>query len=159
MINLKLSQNRNYVKCKKKSVLFVKPEISVDQSTKIMPKQRHVALVIDCSGSMYGEKIEKTKEAAIKLIKDLREGDSAALVVFHDKAKIFNNFTSDKNKIIKRINQIEPKGSTKYLPALNLALKLFKEQKTNHKENKIIFLSDGLPDDNIDKILEKQKKS
>ena len=71
MINLKLSQNRNYVKCKKKSVLFAKLEISVDQSTKIMPKQKHVALVIDCSGSMYGEKIENAKGSAMDVVRKL----------------------------------------------------------------------------------------
>lgn len=42
------------------------------------PSQRqavHIKLVLDCSGSMYGEKHKRTTEAALEVLSELKEGD------------------------------------------------------------------------------------
>ena len=58
MLKLKLAQNRQHVKCNQKTVLFASLEISPDDTTKMIQRNHHVALAIDCSGSMDGEKLE-----------------------------------------------------------------------------------------------------
>ena len=113
MLNLKLSQNRSFVKCKKKSVLFVKLEIAVDQATQIIPKRKHVSLVIDVSGSMYGEPIEDAKRAAIDVAKKLSPNDLVSIVTFSHEAVVRLNPTpaSDPN-IVDIINSIDVESTT-----------------------------------------------
>ena len=124
MINLKLSQNRNYVKCKKKSVLFVKLEISVEQSTQIMPKQKHVALVIDCSGSMYGDKIENAKAAAMDVVRSLSPNDLISIVTFDSVAEVKLNPTpASDNNIENIIHSIQVKDNEDIEGVMNSALK------------------------------------
>ena len=75
MLNLKLSQNRQHVKCNQKTVLFVSLEISPDETTQFIQRNHHVSLVIDCSGSMDGKKIQDAKEAAINVVRQLSPND------------------------------------------------------------------------------------
>ncbi len=146
MINLKLSQNRNYVKCKKKSVLFVKLEISVDQSTKIMPKQKHVALVIDCSGSMYGEKIENAKGSAMDVVRKLSPNDLVSIVTFDATAEVILNPTpASDNNIENVIRSIDVRTTTALHAGILLGFQLLQQASRPNMINALDVFSDGEP--------------
>jgi len=129
-----------------------------DNLDEISKKNGWLVLVIDNSGSMYGGKLQHTQDAAIKLINDLNVGDYAAVIEFHDSAKVVHNFSSNKTSLMMKIKSIAPKGKTKYIPALDLAFTLFNELGFNNIDKKIIFLSDGSPDDSVDLITDKVKQ-
>ncbi|MBT4327101.1 MAG: VWA domain-containing protein, partial [Candidatus Nitrosopelagicus sp.] len=82
MLNLKLSQNRQHVKCNQKTALFVSVEISPDETTKFIQRSHHVSLAIDCSGSMDGKKIHDAKQAAINVVQRLSPNDLVSIVTF-----------------------------------------------------------------------------
>ena len=146
MIKLKLSQNRNYVKCNKKSVLFVKLEISVDQSTQIIPKQKHVALVIDRSGSMYGEKIEEAKRAAMDIVRTLSPNDLVSIVTFDSVAEVKLNPTpASDNNIENVIRSIDVGATTALHDGISMGFQLLQQASRPNMINALYVFSDGEP--------------
>jgi len=146
LLNLKLSQNRKFVKCKKKSVLFVKLEISVDQATQIMPKQKHVSLVIDASGSMYGKPIDDAKRSAIDIVRTLSPNDLVSIVTFDHEAVIRLNPTpvSDPN-IANIINSIDVGSTTALHAGISAGFQLLQQGSQPNMINALNVFSDGEP--------------
>ena len=73
----------------------------------------YVYLVIDCSGSMAGEKIEQAKRGAIDFSKSAQnKGYSSGLITFADHAKYHIEPQRDYKALIPIINNISIDGST-----------------------------------------------
>ncbi len=110
----------------------------------------YLLFVIDVSDSMKGSKINETKTAVKRLIDLLDRRDKAAIVSFNTKAKIIQDFTSDKEELYDSMDNIRTGETTFYVPALMKAYSLFE----NIDENKqLIFLSDGKPGEKDSTIL------
>ena len=146
MLNLKLSQNRKFVKCKKKSVLFVKLEISVDQATQVITKQKHVSLVIDASTSMQGKPIDDAKRAAIDVARKLSPNDLVSIVTFDHEAVIRLNPTpaSDPN-IANIINSIDVGSTTALHAGISAGFQLLQQSSQPNMINALDVFSDGEP--------------
>ena len=111
--------------------------------------------VIDVSGSMYGEKIQKVKESLKILISLMDEKDRICLILFESSAKNFYNldFLTKKNKEIleEKINQISARGGTNILSGLKMAVEVIKSQAYNEKRvSSILLLSDGCDNESND---------
>ncbi|MBO5711543.1 MAG: VWA domain-containing protein, partial [Acholeplasmatales bacterium] len=114
-----------------------------------------IFIVLDISSSMNQTiggssktKLELAKEGAIESVKALNDYDYVGVIAFDANAKVVVPLTpvSQKNEIIKKIEDIDVGYGTAYLSALNLAdaqFIQFDKAKTKH----IIFLSDGVPTD------------
>jgi len=112
----------------------------------------NLCLVVDNSGSMSGEKIQKVKEGLLELIKKLRTKDVVSLVVFNSDATVILQATNA-NKIQNlefKINQIEAGGGTNLEAGLILAYEEIFKYYDKTKTNRIIILTDG--DANIGEI-------
>jgi len=104
--------------------------------------------VIDVSGSMYGEKLQKVKESLRILISLMDEKDRICLILFESTAKNFFNleFLTKKNKDIleEKINTIYSGGGTNILSGLEMAVEVIKSETYNEKRvSSILLLSDG----------------
>ena len=114
------------------------PEIEIAQTH--TPKD--YIFVIDISGSMSGFKIDQTKEAVIKCLKQLREGDRFNIIIFDNIYELFSEklveFNSENFKKVKKyIQSLEARGGTEMFTALKVAIEQFSNEK-------IIFLfTDG----------------
>lgn len=122
---------------------------------KVKVSSVNLILVLDVSQSMEGARIENLKSAAVKLVGDLGGDDSAAVIKFSDTSEIVHPLSKDTRSLISAINLILAKGETKYLPALTLAESIITNLDLANEKTLIIFLSDGIPADNPDKILTK----
>ncbi|MHB1133531.1 MAG: vWA domain-containing protein [Chloroflexota bacterium] len=75
-----------------------------------------LALVLDRSGSMHGEKLATAKEAALAVVERLSAQDQLALVVFDDHIDVVQETTAAtpeaKQRIRQRLARIEARGST-----------------------------------------------
>ena len=61
----------------------------------LAPIPKNIIFVIDKSGSMYGERIKKTKEAFETILNDLEDDDKFNIVYFSSKAEqLFNESQS-----------------------------------------------------------------
>ncbi|GHT26191.1 chloride channel protein [Planctomycetales bacterium] len=102
-----------------------------------------MALVIDRSGSMGGEKMELAKEAVKSAIGLLQKKDFISVVAFDHASYVIAPIQSAENgKTIKAaVSTIEAAGGTNIYPALDDAFKQLRS--VNAKIKHIILLSDG----------------
>jgi len=106
----------------------------------------NIAIVIDKSGSMGGEKIAKAKEAAIMAIGRLNSRDIISVVTYDSNVNVLVPATkvSDKEMIFSRIRAIKAGGSTALYGGVSKGGQEIKKFLTRNRVNRLILLSDGL---------------
>jgi VWFA-related protein len=75
-------------------------------------------LVLDTSGSVDGDKLEKLQAAGRALLGGLRTGDEASLVTFDEEVRLRLPPTSDRTHLEHALGGIRPGGTTALLDAL-----------------------------------------
>ena len=146
MLNMRLTQNRQHVKCDQKTVLFAQLDISPDESPVLAYKRCHVALVIDCSGSMVGKKIADAKKAAINLVRSLQPNDMVSVVSFDHKATIIlKPVPASDRSIEKAIHSIRVGGGTAMHAGMALSYNLTKSIQLDNILTRIELFTDGQP--------------
>jgi len=105
----------------------------------------NVCLVLDCSTSMKGEKLEKVKTTAIELIRSLKPNDIFSMVTFNDRAEVIIPATSQTNviKMENRIRTLETAGGTEILHGLKAGFDEVGHYSQLQSINHIILLTDG----------------
>ena len=120
---------RSYLKCKK---------LIVDK--KLAQKGGRYIVLLDVSGSMYGEKIYEAKKALVALLyRILRNDDLYHVILFND--KIISEFSYEDNlpNVLCKILRVSPIGNTDIALALRTALKYATEK------SHIVLITDALP--------------
>ena len=102
------------------------------------PQETFVQLVIDISGSMTGEPLQKVKQAALEFI-DLNNC-KIALLAFNDAIHMKSDFTLDKVFLKSEVTSLSSGGGTHLYDALYYAIKNIKDKAG---ERYIIALTDG----------------
>jgi len=104
-------------------------------------------IVLDKSGSMNGDRFEKSKEAIKSMIKKLHNEDSLGLITFDDGFTVERNLSqvgSDRGSLLSQVDNFEIGGSTDIESALKEAYKRLHEN--GEKSNKrIILITDARP--------------
>lgn len=125
-------------------------QVLFDVKTNVKPdeKNKDIILVLDISGSMQGNKIEKLKKDASELVDILltNKENNISVILFYKEAVLLSEFTNDKETLITKINDIDVQGGTNYNAALLKTLEVLEnyEQKDQTDLN-ILFLTDGYP--------------
>ena len=106
----------------------------------------NLAIVLDKSGSMQGEKIEEARNAAIMAIGRLRENDIISVVVYDTTVDVVVPATkvSDREAIYDKIRAIEAGGSTALFAGVSKGAEEVRKFFSRNRVNRIILLSDGL---------------
>lgn len=99
-----------------------------------------VGLIFDSSGSM-GDKIEKSKEAALQFFKTSNPQDEFMLINFSDRPNLITGFTSKFENLQDRLLFVKSGGKTALLDAIYLGLSEMKKATTNRKA--LLVISDG----------------
>ena len=103
-----------------------------------------IGFVIDTSGSMrYERQMEITKEAAEKFIDAMKGQDRASIVGYDQIASVYQNFTTDKEKLKKAIHSLESDGYTFVEAGIKRSLALFQLEEENANEKIMILICDG----------------
>ena len=129
-----------------------KARVTFDVDTTLMTedKDTDIILVLDISGSMSGDKLERVKADSTELIESLlsNKNNNAALITFDTGSTIVSDFTNDKDYLIQEINNLEDTGNTNYYQPLVNVDKILKDYvKTDDKEVIVLFLTDGYPNE------------
>lgn len=99
-----------------------------------------VGLVFDSSGSM-GDKIEKSKEAALQFFKTSNPQDEFMLINFNERPSLIASFTSRYENLQDSLLFVKSGGKTALLDAIYLGLSEMKKGSTNRKA--LLVISDG----------------
>ncbi len=99
-----------------------------------------VGLIFDSSGSM-GDKIQKSKEAALQFFKTSNPQDEFMLIDFNDRPNMVSRFTSKFENLQDRLLFVKSGGKTALLDAIYLGLNEMKKGSTNRKA--LLVISDG----------------
>lgn len=90
MTDLRCTVNREWVRANSQAMLFVAVDL-VPAPTQVAARpyqSSNIALAIDCSGSMAGEKFEQAVEAACLLARSLSPSDWISVVSFETKVRV-----------------------------------------------------------------------
>lgn len=106
----------------------------------------NVAIVLDKSGSMHGEKLAKAKEAAIMVIDRLRSDDIVSVVAYDSLVTVLTPATkvSDKASIYAAISSLSAGSNTALFAGVSKGAAEVRKFLERGRVNRIILLSDGL---------------
>jgi Ca-activated chloride channel family protein len=108
----------------------------------------NVALVIDRSGSMAGEKLFQAKQAARKLVEQLGDADRIAVIHFGSDVRTFQGARatgSTKEQLLQYIDGIEDEGGTNISDGLDAGKVELLKAHGEYQVNRLILMSDGEP--------------
>lgn len=141
------------------------------QGTKISMEQlppSNIVFLIDVSGSMQEvNKLPLLKSAFKLLVKNLRQQDKVAIVVYAGSAGLVLPSTNggDKATIIQAIDNLRAGGSTAGGAGIKLAYKIAKENFIEGGNNRVILATDGdfnvgqSSDDDMETLIVKERES
>ena len=105
----------------------------------------NICLVLDCSTSMNGEKLNMVKAATIQLLEILKPQDIFSVVTFNDRAEVVIPATrqANKHKTENQIRKLKTSGGTEMLQGLKAGLEEINRYHNPKYTNHIILLTDG----------------
>lgn len=108
--------------------------------------ERDIAMVLDVSGSMAGDPLDATKNAASRFVDvALDNGAQTALVSYDDDAEVLSEFTTSGAYLKTAIGQLGDGGGTNMESGLSAAKSLL--MKEHAKSQYVVLMSDGEPND------------
>ncbi len=106
----------------------------------------NLALVIDRSSSMSGDRIEKARDAAIQAVHMLDTQDTLSIVTYDSNVEVIVPPTrvKDKNDLVNKIRRnTQPRGMTALFAGVSKGLDQVSKYLDREQVNRIILLSDG----------------
>ena len=105
----------------------------------------NIALVLDKSGSMNGQKMQQAKEAAILAIDRLSPGDVVSVISYDNTARVLVPATEvgDKHAIRERIRSLQAQGGTALFAGVSEGAQELRRFLDANRVNRVILLSDG----------------
>ena len=142
---LTLHTERNVIRDDTPSTFDIVVEINATQSEVLETGTRplNLALVIDRSGSMSGQKLETAKSSCTSIVNRLGKDDLLSIIVFDDIAEVIVNPTVAKDEIQGKIAAISSGGSTDLASGWRLGLLELQTHGDDSHINRLILLSDG----------------
>ncbi|HSQ62652.1 MAG TPA: VWA domain-containing protein, partial [Polyangiaceae bacterium] len=105
-----------------------------------------LAIVLDTSGSMYGEKIEQAKQSVLELMRDMRDDDEIAVIRYSSDVSVVQPLArlgGVRSSLSERVRQIEADGGTAIPLGLRSGMKAL-EEAGRGRVRRIVLVSDGL---------------
>jgi len=146
-VKLNVAMAQPVLKADRKQTTFVKVGLT---GFSLKSKQErtpvNVAIVLDRSGSMSGEKIRKAKEAAIMALDRLSSRDIVSVVAYNHNVNVLVPATklSDRSSVRAAINRLGAGGNTALFAGVSKGAVELRKFLDRNRVNRVILLSDGL---------------
>jgi Ca-activated chloride channel homolog len=105
----------------------------------------NITLVLDCSTSMQGDRLEKVKGSAIEIMRQLRSQDHLSIVSFNDRAEVVLPAATYANNIKSegRVRLMQAQGGTEIFQGLAKGFLEVRKNLDLQTVNHIILITDG----------------
>lgn len=119
----------------------------------------NVCFVIDRSGSMKGDKIDRARRATIRAIEMLDHQDVASVVIFDHRCEVLIPAApvTDHHELADRISRVRDGGGTRIAPAVELGLRELEkharadtQHTPSHMVRRLVLLTDGQTENEAD---------
>jgi Ca-activated chloride channel family protein len=101
-----------------------------------------LGILMDASGSMTAEKMAAARAAIDRFVVDLLDGDDEIFFVeFSDRARVIQDWTTDRSQIRRAMSRTTPGGGTALYDAIAEALPIASGGR--HRKKALLVLSDG----------------
>ena len=128
-------------------------EVTFDVDTNLMTDYQYtdIIFVLDISGSMAGNKLNRVKSDSKELVSSLLsdKNNRAALITFGSSSQIVSELTNDEKLLANEIDNLQATDLTNYYQALVNVDNILQDYKQeDNREMIVLFLTDGYP--NVD---------
>jgi Ca-activated chloride channel family protein len=128
--------------------LFAELRLKADESRTVAEARAplSLAIVMDTSGSMSGEKLEHAKRSVTSLLRQMRDDDEVALVRYDSNPELIQPLArvgSVVSSLIDRVSQLSAGGGTNIPPALSQGLSSLSHARSG-RVRRVVLVSDGL---------------
>ena len=145
-VTLDAAMANPFLKSDKKQTTFLKVGLTGFEmkSDKERPPL-NIAVVIDRSGSMKGDKIKQAREAAKSALDRLGSRDILSVIAYDDDIEVIVPATkvSDKQAIRNKIDRIQADGSTALFAGVSKGAAELRKFIDKQRVNRVVLLSDG----------------
>ena len=122
----------------------------LDTITKENNKYVDIIFVLDISGSMEGEKLDRVKSDTTELINSIlvNEENRASIITFDTNSQLVLGLTNNRTDLITAVNNLTTGDTTNYYQALVNVDNILKEYENNvERKCVVLFLTDGYPNE------------
>lgn len=145
--NLTTKLNRPYLPAIGSDQMIV-GRVSIEPGMQTSDVERQIALVIDTSGSMSGEKIERVREGANFILGYLQDNDILTIIAFDSSPAVVMEATRygdiSRQRIVEQIDSLSAGGGTDIHGGLERATEQLRDTpQSGDTARRILLLSDG----------------
>lgn len=105
----------------------------------------NISLVVDCSTSMQGIRLDTVKSTAIELVRQLQPNDIFSLIKFNDRAELLipaGNLADIKSTEMK-IQLLQAGGGTEIFKGLEMGFSQVSQFRSHQRVNHLLLITDG----------------
>jgi Ca-activated chloride channel family protein len=151
LVVLQSAAERSVLAADQATDLILRIRLSAESIPTIERPAINLALVVDTSGSMKGEPIEKARQACATIVDKLQKGDRLSVVAFGSKAQVLVPSTLLDGENVAdmkaKLESMSAKGTTNMSDGLARGLAEAQKGILPGAINRIVLLGDGVPND------------
>jgi Ca-activated chloride channel family protein len=144
-VRLDVGMATTHLEANKKQIGYIKVGLTGFALERERRTPVNVAIIIDRSGSMSGDKIAKAREAAMMAVDRLNANDIVSVVAYNDTVSVLVPATkvSDKSAIRAGIERLDAFGSTALFAGVSKGADEVRKFLSRDRVNRVILVSDG----------------
>lgn len=129
------------------STVYAEIRVQADQGDAVKVRAPiSLAVVLDTSGSMSGDKIRDAKSSILRLLSDMRDDDEIAMIHYASTSEVIQPLArvgNVRSSLIERVSQLQASGGTNIPDGLRAGARALDEAGRG-RVRRVILVSDGL---------------